>query len=83
MEFQRLSLLLEVPAMFGGLADATLGVVPLFENDQVVDLACETGIVARKGRQKIGHSTRVVGVDLNEGMIATARGLTDESARSC
>jgi hypothetical protein len=27
-----------VPAMFEPLADATLGVVPLFENDQVVDL---------------------------------------------
>jgi hypothetical protein len=28
----------KVPTMFGALADATLGVVPLFENDQVVDL---------------------------------------------
>jgi ubiquinone/menaquinone biosynthesis C-methylase UbiE len=73
----------KVPAMFGPLADATLAVVPLLENDQVVDLACGTGIVARKVRDKIGRSARVVGVDLNEGMISTAAGLSDESARSC
>jgi ubiquinone/menaquinone biosynthesis C-methylase UbiE len=57
----------------------------LIHNDGLfrLSLACGTGIVARKARQKIGHSARVVGVDLNEGMIATARGLTDENARSC
>jgi ubiquinone/menaquinone biosynthesis C-methylase UbiE len=73
----------KVPAIFAPLADATLAVVPLLDNDQVIDLACGTGIVARKVRQKIGKSASVVGVDLNEGMISTAAGLADESARSC
>lgn len=73
----------KVPAMFGPLAEATLSVVPLFENDQVIDLACGTGIVARKVRQKIGAGARIVGVDLNEGMIEIARNLTDQNARSC
>lgn len=73
----------KVPAMFGPLADATLSLVPLFENDQVIDLACGTGIVARKVRQKLGAGARIVGVDLNKGMIEIARNLTDQNARSC
>jgi ubiquinone/menaquinone biosynthesis C-methylase UbiE len=72
----------KVPAMFGPLADATLAVVPLREDDQVIDVACGTGIVARKVRQKLGPKARVVGVDLNEGMIAKAS-ISDESAREC
>lgn len=73
----------KVPAMFGPLADATLRVVPLFEDDQIIGLACGTGIVARKVRQKLGSGARIVGVDLNEGMIEIARSLTDQNARSC
>lgn len=73
----------KVPAMFGPLADATLAVVPLHENDQVIDVACGTGIVARKVRQRLGPNARVVGVDLNEGMISKARSIADEGAPDC
>ena len=73
----------KVPAMFGPLADATLSVVPLFDDDIVLDVACGTGIVARKVRGKIGSASRIVGIDLNEGMIATAKSLTDAQSRSC
>ena len=73
----------KVPAMFAPLADATLKVVSLFDDDIVMDVACGTGIVARKVRDKIGSAARIVGADLNEGMIETAKGLTDAQSRSC
>ena len=73
----------KVPAMFAPLADATLSVVPVFDDDIVLDVACGTGIVARKVREKIGLMPRVVGTDLNESMIATAKSLKDVQSRSC
>lgn len=73
----------KVPAMFAPLADATLNAVTLFDDDIVLDVACGTGIVARKVRDKIDPASRIVGADLNEGMIATAKSLTDAQSRSC
>ena len=73
----------KVPAIFAPLAEATLDVVPLFGDGSVLDVACGTGIVARKARARIGPSARIVGVDLNEAMIDAARNLTDASSRSC
>jgi ubiquinone/menaquinone biosynthesis C-methylase UbiE len=73
----------KVPAIFLPLAEATLDAVPLFGDDSVLDVACGTGIVARKARERVGPSARIVGVDLNEGMIGAARNLTDTCSRSC
>jgi len=73
----------KVPAIFAPLAEATLDAVPLFGDDSILDVACGTGIVARKARARIGPSARIVGVDLNEGMIDAARNLTDANSRSC
>jgi SAM-dependent methyltransferase len=73
----------KVPAMFGPLADATLKQVPLHSDDVVLDIACGTGIVARKVREVIGPEARIVGTDLNAGMIDIARNLVDEQSRSC
>jgi len=55
----------KVPALFAPLADATLSVVPLFDDDIILDVACGTGIMARKVRDKIGSAPRIVGTDLN------------------
>lgn len=73
----------KVPAIFGPLAEATLDVVSLEPNDVILDVACGTGIVARSIRKRLGPSPRIVGVDLNEGMIATASNLADEVSQSC
>ncbi len=73
----------KVPAIFGPLAEATLDAVLLDANDVILDVACGTGIVARTARKRLGSSPRIVGVDLNEGMIATARNLPDEASQSC
>lgn len=63
----------KVPAMFGPLARATLAVHAVAPDDAVLDVACGTGIVARTIRDRFGELPTVTGIDLNEGMIATAR----------
>lgn len=73
----------KVRAIFGPLADATLYRVPLYRNDTVLDVACGTGIVARKVRDKIGPAARIIGTDINQEMIAIARGLGDAASKSC
>lgn len=73
----------KVPAIFGPLAEATLDVVSLNSHDVILDVACGTGIVARTARRRLGPSPRIVGVDLNEGMIGTARTLPDDASQSC
>jgi len=41
--------------------------------EHVLDLACGTGIVARLAKARVGPAGRVVGVDVNPGMLAVAR----------
>ena len=43
--------------------------------ERVLDVACGTGVVARAAAERVGPTGRVVGVDLNPGMIAVARSL--------
>lgn len=73
----------KVPAVFAPLARMTFEAVDLGPDDVILDVACGTGIVARMARQRLGPGPRIVGTDLNEGMIATARGLAGDDARSC
>ena len=73
----------KVPAIFEPLARKTLDMVQLAPDEVILDVACGTGIVARTARQKLGPGPHIVGTDLNEGMIATARGLVGDNARSC
>jgi ubiquinone/menaquinone biosynthesis C-methylase UbiE len=43
------------------------------EGDRVLDVACGTGAVARYAAALVGGTGRVVGLDLNAGMLAVAR----------
>ena len=43
--------------------------------ERVLDVACGTGVVARAAAERAGAAGRIVGVDLNSGMIAVARSL--------
>src|SRR5262250_3919524 len=48
-------------------------VAMLQPNEDVLDVACGTGFVARLAAQRVGAKGRVVGTDLNPGMIEAAR----------
>ena len=50
-----------------------LDVVGLRAGENVLDVACGTGAVARVAAQRVGASGRVTGLDLNAGMLAVAR----------
>jgi len=47
--------------------------VGVARGDRLLDVACGTGIVARTAAECVGGSGRVVGLDLNSGMLAVAR----------
>ena len=49
--------------------------------ERVLDVACGTGIVARLAAERVGDHGRVVGLDLNLGMLAVARSLPARAGR--
>ena len=46
------------------------------EDDRVLDVACGTGIVARHAAHRAGASGHVVGLDVNDDMLAVARAVS-------
>jgi len=64
---------IQVPAIFAPAAQDLLRTAALQPGERVLDVACGTGIVARLAAPQVGPSGRVVGLDLNEGMLAVAR----------
>jgi SAM-dependent methyltransferase len=62
-----------VEPLFLPWADPLLDETGLAAGDRVLDVACGTGIVARRAKARLGHSARVVGVDVNPAMLTVAR----------
>lgn len=62
-----------VPALFGEWPARVLGAANVRAGDDVLDVACGTGVLAREAADLVGASGSVVGVDINEGMLAVAR----------
>jgi ubiquinone/menaquinone biosynthesis C-methylase UbiE len=62
-----------VPTLFTPWAEDLLTRVALQPGEHVLDVACGTGIVARLAAPQVGGTGRVVGVDLNTGMLDMAR----------
>jgi ubiquinone/menaquinone biosynthesis C-methylase UbiE len=71
-----------VGRLFRQLAERFLEGVPLKPGDRVLDVACGTGIVARVAAPRVAPSGKVVGFDLNEGMLAVARACSAEEGTS-
>ncbi|WP_172677024.1 class I SAM-dependent methyltransferase, partial [Aestuariivita boseongensis] len=69
----------KVRAIFRPLAEATLASIDVSDADVVLDVACGTGIVSRVLRECVSPKTAITGIDLNEGMIATARSITSDA----
>src|SRR5262245_6446130 len=63
-----------VPALYAPLAEDLLNRAAPRPGEWVLDVACGTGIVARRAARRVGPMGRVVGVDPNPGMLAVARG---------
>lgn len=55
------------------LAETTFGHVTLHEGERVLDTACGTGIVTRVALERFKGLKKIVGVDLNTGMLDVAR----------
>lgn len=62
----------QVPAVFEPLARLLLNRIGLEAGQSVLDVACGTGVVARKAAAIVGNSGRVVGVDFNGAMLEVA-----------
>ncbi len=61
-----------VPPIFASWADQLVEAGDIHEGDRVLDIACGTGIVARRAASQVGTSGSIVGLDINEGMLAVA-----------
>lgn len=65
-----------VPAIGLPLARDLLGQVELSPGARVLDVGCGTGVVARLAAERVGPRGRVVGLDVNPGMLAVAAAVT-------
>ena len=61
--------------ILGPWAPLLVDVANLAQSERVLDVACGTGVVARIAAKRVGPTGRVVGIDLNPGMIAVAQSL--------
>lgn len=61
-----------VPALFAEWAPRVCDAAIVGEGDQVLDVACGTGVLARTARARVGPGGGITGVDLNDGMLAVA-----------
>lgn len=68
-----------VPAIFGPWSTETVALAVPSEGDSVLDIACGTGVVTRLVAQHVGPHGKVIGLDLNPGMIEVARSLSVSS----
>ena len=62
-----------VPAIGGPVAELTLEVAALRQGERVLDVACGTGVVARRAADAVGPTGAVTGLDLAADMIHVAR----------
>jgi len=61
-----------VPALFAHWVDAVLDAAEVRAGQDVLDVACGTGIVARHAAERVGATGQVTGLDLNQAMLAVA-----------
>src|SRR5262245_61490850 len=61
-----------VPALFQEWTSRVAGAAKIQAGQRVLDVACGTGILARTVAERVGPAGSVVGLDMNEGMLAVA-----------
>lgn len=67
-----------VPALFAQWVPTLLAHARVGQGQDVLDVACGTGVVARAAQRLVGASGRVCGIDLNPAMIGVARGVAPD-----
>ena len=67
-----------VPALFGAWAPRVVAAAELRPGMRVVDVACGTGVLTLEAAKATSPGGIAVGVDLNPGMLALARGKSEE-----
>jgi ubiquinone/menaquinone biosynthesis C-methylase UbiE len=67
-----------VPLFFAPGAEYLVELATPGPGERVLDVACGTGIVARRAAPRVGADGTVVGLDLNEGMLEVARKISSE-----
>lgn len=68
-----------VPAIGEPVAKDLIRKAKLQPGERVLDVACGTGIIARLALQQVGETGSVTGLDINPGMLAVARSITQDS----
>jgi ubiquinone/menaquinone biosynthesis C-methylase UbiE len=72
-----------VPVIFVPWAQHLLSKAVPQEGENILDVACGTGIVARMAKSRVGPSGNVAGVDLNSGMLNVAKSIVGSSRINC
>nr|WP_246201983.1 methyltransferase domain-containing protein [Sneathiella aquimaris] len=66
-----------VPLWFGRWAEALIETLRLKAGENVLDVACGTGVTTRLAKTKVGPEGRVDGLDINTSMLAKAEEIAD------
>ena len=64
-----------VPAIFAEWAPLLVDAARIRPGQSILDVACGTGVVARTAADRLNGDATVIGLDLNEGMLAVAERL--------
>jgi ubiquinone/menaquinone biosynthesis C-methylase UbiE len=62
-----------VPTIGGPASKGLIAAAQLKRGERVLDVACGTGVVTRAAADAVGPTGTVAGLDINPGMLATAR----------
>jgi len=62
-----------VPALFGEWGSRVVEAAYIQAGQRVLDVACGTGVLARAAARRVEPEGEVVGLDINQGMLAVAR----------
>ena len=62
-----------IPALFADWAPQMAELAKIRSGQDVLDVACGTGVVARTLADRVGNTGSVIGLDINDGMLAVAK----------
>jgi len=67
-----------VPSLFKERTEPLLDLAGISAGDSILDVGCGTGVLARDAWQRLDDSGSVIGIDRNDGMVATAQRVAPE-----